>query len=133
MAKRLRTERPGVPVGLIHSNWGGSAARAWLTPAGGRTLYDQDQLELLALYNRDTLAAVRKFAPEWYDWWRTDDIGEEPGKNPDALDRQPIPQFSFWNEWKGTGLDTQPQAKSGPRHHSDDGNARYCPLIRRLA
>lgn len=110
MAKRLRADRPGVPVGLIHSNWGGSAARAWLTPAGGKTLYGQDQLELLALYNRDPLAAARKFAPEWYDWWRTNDNGKEPWKNPDALDWQPIPQFSFWNEWKGTGLDTKPQA-----------------------
>ena len=34
----------------------------------------------------------------------------EPWKAPQTLDWKPIPRFSFWNEWEGTGLDTNPRA-----------------------
>ena len=110
MGKQLRADREGVPVGLIHSNWGGSAARAWLTPESVRVLYGADALEQLQLYESDPLAAAQAFVPQWYDWWRAKDDGREPWTDSSMLEWQPIPQFSFWNEWEGTGLDTQPQA-----------------------
>lgn len=110
MGKRLRALRPTVPVGLIHSNWGGSAARAWLTPQGVAELYGEDTLDMLAAYSTDPYAATRRFVPKWMDWWRKQDGGREPWREPDALEWAPIPQFSFWNHWKGTGLDTNPRA-----------------------
>lgn len=110
MAKQLRSDSGDVPIGLIHSNWGGSAARAWLTPPGVEALYGEEALAQLRQYERDPLAAAQAFAPQWFDWWRANDEGREPWTDPGLLAWRPIPEFSFWNEWKGTGLDTQPQA-----------------------
>lgn len=110
MGKQLRANRKGVPVGLIHSNWGGSAARAWLDPVGVKALYGQAALDQLQLYQRDPMAAAQAFVPQWYDWWRKNDQGREPWKNPDTLPWKPVPKISFWNEWTGTGLDTDPTA-----------------------
>lgn len=109
MGKDLRRDL-GIPIGLIHSNWGGSAARAWLSPEGVRSLYGDQATSQLELYARDPLAAAQDFAPQWYAWWRAEDQGREPWTASDTLEWQPVPQVSFWNEWKGTGLDTQPQA-----------------------
>lgn len=110
MAKQLRADRKGVPIGLIHSNWGGSAARAWLDPASVKTLYGQAALDQLQLYQRDPMAAAQAFVPQWYDWWRANDRGREPWKNPATLVWKPVPKISFWNEWKGSGLDSDPTA-----------------------
>ena len=108
MGRELRRRDPDVPVGLVHASWGASAASAWLQPAGVRSLYGEDALDQLALYARDPLTAARSFAPQWYDWWREWDGGREPWTDPEALDWQPVPQISFWNEWEGTGLDEDP-------------------------
>lgn len=110
MGKQLREDRDTVPVGLIHSNWGGSAARAWLAPEGIESLYGREDLALLRQYAVDAYAATQAFVPRWFDWWRANDNGREPWTDSTALDWKPIPQFSFWNEWEGTGLDRQPQA-----------------------
>lgn len=109
-AKSLRRKGPATPVGLIHSNWGGSAASAWLDPAGVGALHGQTALDQLSLFARDPYAATQAFVPQWFDWWRSADHGREPWRNPAALDWRPIPQFSFWNDWVGTGLDTNPFA-----------------------
>lgn len=110
MAKELRRNDSSMPIGLIHSNWGGSAARAWLAPDGVRELYGDDALELLRAYSQDPFLATQAFVPQWFEWWRQQDGGREPWKNSDTLEWKPIPQFSFWNEWKGTGLDENPRA-----------------------
>lgn len=110
MAKQLREDRPDVPVGLIHSNWGGSAARAWFDPQGVEARFGEDAVAQLMLYDRDPMAAAQSFAPQWYDWYRQNDANREPWTDPDMLEWTEVPQVSFWNEWKGTGLDTDPIA-----------------------
>ncbi|HSJ79128.1 MAG TPA: sialate O-acetylesterase [Erythrobacter sp.] len=110
MAKALRGKDAVTPIGLIHSNWGGSAARAWLDREGVRALHGAEALDQLALYAHDPYAATQAFAPQWFDWWRKADGGREPWRNPQSLDWKPIPRFSFWNEWSGTGLDSKPIA-----------------------
>ena len=110
MAKQLRADHPDVPVGLIHSNWGGSAARAWLDPQSVENAYGAEAVAQLSLYDRDPMAAAQSFVPQWYDWWRQNDNGREPWTDPDSLEWQPVPQISFWNEWTGTGLDTDATA-----------------------
>jgi sialate O-acetylesterase len=110
MAKQLRADRKGVPIGLIHSNWGGSAARAWLDPQSVKALYGQESLDQLQLYQRDPMAAAQAFVPQWYAWWRANDQGRAPWTNPDSLTWKPVPKISFWNEWTGSGLDTDATA-----------------------
>lgn len=110
MAKSLRRKDSSNPIGLIHSNWGGSAARAWLDPEGVRALHGDEAIDQLSLYARDPYAATQAFVPQWFDWWRKADGGREPWRNPALLDWKPIPKFSFWNAWTGTGLDTNPHA-----------------------
>lgn len=110
MAKALRRKDPATPVGLIHSNWGGSAARAWLDREGVRALHGDGSLDQLSLYARDPYAATQAFVPQWFEWWRKADGGREPWRNPQSLDWKPIPRFSFWNTWTGTGLDRNPIA-----------------------
>lgn len=110
MAKALRAKSPATPVGLIHANWGGSTANAWLDRQGVRALHGAGALDLLSLYVRDPYAATQAFVPQWFDWWRAQGTGSDPWSNPQSLNWKPIPRFSFWNAWEGTGLDTNPIA-----------------------
>ena len=119
MGKQLRADHRDVPLGLIHSNWGGSAARAWFTPESVANMYGDEALAQLRLYQRDPLAAAQAFVPKWYDWWRANDNAREPWTDTSMLDWKPIPKFSFWNEWTGTGLDTNPQANVWLRQSID--------------
>jgi sialate O-acetylesterase len=107
MVRQLRKDLK-VPVGAIHSNWGGSQIRAWLTPEAGRTLYGDAQMALLKGFQEDPLAAVTAFAPTWEKWWREGTGGQEPWKNPDVLQWQPVPSISAWTGWAGTPLAADP-------------------------
>ena len=104
MARQLRRDLK-VPIGAIHSNWGGSQIRAWLTPEGGAKLYGAAAMAQLKQYATDPLGAVTAFAPSWEKWW-TDHDRQAPWDNPDALAWQPVPKISPWGEWAGTPLAT---------------------------
>jgi sialate O-acetylesterase len=107
MARQLRHDL-GVPVGAIHASWGGSQIRAWLTPRGGLALYGEEQMGLLADFDEDPLGAVTRFAPAWETWWREASGGQEPWKNPDALDWLAVPSITAWPGWSGTPLASDP-------------------------
>ena len=107
MARKLRQELD-VPIGAIHSNWGGSQIRAWLSPEAGRTIYGAEQMALLERAAGDPLGAVTAFAPTWEAWWRQASGGQEPWRNPDALQWQPVPSITLWPTWAGTPLATDP-------------------------
>jgi sialate O-acetylesterase len=97
MVRELR-DKLDVPIGAIHSSWGGSQIRAWLTPEAGRALYGPEQMALLDQYGTDPLAAVTAFAPVWQQWWQ----GKRrtaPWDNPDALEWRPVPQIGPWTDW----------------------------------
>ena len=110
MGRDLREARPDIPVGLIHASWGGSASSAWQTPEGIARLHGENVAAELALYARSPRLAAQAFAPRWFDWWRERDGGREPWRDPGSLDWRPVPAISFWNEWEGSGLDTDPAA-----------------------
>jgi len=97
MLKDLRAAT-GIPQGAVHSSWGGSQIRAWVTPEAGRALYGADQMALLEAYGNDPLAAVTEFAPKWEAWWR-EAKGTEPWKDPDALQWRPVPAIAPWTAW----------------------------------
>ncbi|HYD25196.1 MAG TPA: sialate O-acetylesterase [Croceibacterium sp.] len=102
MARELRRSL-GVPIGAIHSSWGGSQVRAWLSPEAGRNLYGAEQMALLDEFRDDPLAAVTAFMPTWEAWWRAG-TGQEPWKDPSAVQWMPVPRISHWGEWAGTPL-----------------------------
>jgi sialate O-acetylesterase len=97
MLRDLR-KATGVPQGAVHSSWGGSQIRAWITPEGGRVLYGPEQMKLLEQYGADPLTAVTSFAPAWESWWR-DAKGTEPWRNPGALTWRPVPAIAPWTSW----------------------------------
>ena len=97
MVRELR-QKLGVPIGAIHSSWGGSQVRAWLTPEAGTRLYGPEQMALLNQYAADPLAAVAAFAPVWQQWW-TGLKQTAPWANPDALDWRPVPKIGPWTDW----------------------------------
>ena len=60
-----------VPLGLIHSSWGGSAIEAWMSTAALEEAGGYDaQLELLERYTVDAQDATARFGANWEDWWR---------------------------------------------------------------
>lgn len=99
-----------VPIGLIHSSWGGSKIRAW---TASRTLdslggYGQ-MLSLLERYADDRRDAQQAFGEQWEAWWRSasgDTRGEEPWRPSRGNDWPRAPEgLGNWMEWDVPGLD----------------------------
>jgi sialate O-acetylesterase len=71
-----------VPIGLLHSSWGGANIRPWMSAAalhanGGY----ESALKILHVYAKDQSAAQAEFAATWEQWWRSksaDQSGAEP-------------------------------------------------------
>lgn len=97
MLKDLR-RATGVPQGAVHSSWGGSQARAWLSPEAGRALYGAEQMALLDAYGEDPLAAATAFAPVWEQWYRGAS-GTEPWNDSSVLAWKPVPRIAPWTAW----------------------------------
>jgi sialate O-acetylesterase len=97
MAKQLRKSHP-VPMGLIHSSWGGTAINTWRsgmslsTDAAGK-----DATALLAIWARDKPKAERLWGDRWISWWNKIEKG-----NPAAgrlLNAMPVPKLTNWEKW----------------------------------
>jgi sialate O-acetylesterase len=74
-----------VPIGLLHSSWGGSNIRPWMSAAALRAVGYDSALKVLATYASDQAAAQQQFAAQWQQWWRDktkDRAGEEPWSAP---------------------------------------------------
>lgn len=106
MARDLR-KALHVPIGAIHSSWGGSQARAWLSPKAGLALYGAADMAMLDTFTHDPLSAVTRFAPRWEDWYRGATQGGEPWRQPDSLSWAAVPKISGWLGWEGTPLATK--------------------------
>jgi sialate O-acetylesterase len=115
MARDLRKALK-VPVGAIHSSWGGSQSRAWLSPQAGRTIYGAADMALLDRFAKDPLGAVTAFAPRWEEWYRGVAGGSQPWRNPDAERWSPVPKISGWLAWEGTPLATKATGTVWQRH-----------------
>lgn len=102
MLKDLRAKL-GIPVGAIHSSWGGSQARAWLSPEAGRALFGAEQMALLDNFEADPLSAVQAFAPEWEAWWRRE-TGKAPWADPSSMTWKTVPQIAPWTSWGDAAL-----------------------------
>ncbi|RUN78503.1 9-O-acetylesterase [Sphingomonas sp. TF3] len=98
-----------VPIGAIHSSWGGSQIAAWMGEDAQRAAGRGAQADLLALYARDPAAAERTASAAWESWWRDktgDTRGHEPWQPDAALDWQPVPKIAFYEDWGVPALQT---------------------------
>jgi sialate O-acetylesterase len=102
-ARELRKSVP-VPLGLIHSSWGGSAIESWLSGTALHALGGYDErLDLLRLYARDPDAGNHRLADLWENWWRARaPAGSTPWKTAagDAKDWRDVPEpMRDWKTW----------------------------------
>jgi sialate O-acetylesterase len=102
-ARELR-KHVKTPVGLITAAWGGTRVRGWVShPTLKRLGYFNDDLDMLALYQRDPAAASRRWDAAWENWWRTNGKGE-PWKE-DAASWPLAPAgLGPWGEWPALSL-----------------------------
>nr|WP_167954443.1 sialate O-acetylesterase [Sphingomonas jejuensis] len=108
MAQDLR-RRSGVPVGAIHSSWGGSRISAWMSDPALRTGGLGADADLIALFARDPAAARQRALATWEEWWRDrtgDRDGAEPWQPGAALDWQPVPAITNFEGWGVPALAT---------------------------
>ena len=70
-----------VPVGLIHSSWGGTPAEAWTSEAGLQSLPEFAELpQQLALLTRDPESARRREEARLETWFAAHDAGSAEGQ-----------------------------------------------------
>jgi sialate O-acetylesterase len=68
-ARELQKSVP-VPIGLIHSSWGGSRIEPWISEQGLRKADGFDSaLDLLHVYARDARAGTDRLGELWESWW----------------------------------------------------------------
>jgi sialate O-acetylesterase len=86
-----------VPLGLVHSSWGGSAIQPWMSTAALREAggYDE-QLALLERYTADAEAATTRYAANWEDWWRRRVPTSEPWRPDDSSRWKAAPATRDW-------------------------------------
>lgn len=103
MARNLRKLHPTVPLGLIHSSWGGTPINAWRSEVAVATEGRSPRLALLDAYRRDPAAAERALGGAWELWW-SEHVGtaaeRAPWRDPGAeASWAPVPSLSDWQLW----------------------------------
>jgi sialate O-acetylesterase len=93
-----------VPIGLVTAAWGGTRDRGWVSAPTLRRLGPYtDDLDMLALYQRDPAAASRRWDAAWEAWWRGQ-AKDEPWKA-DTSSWPVAPQaLGPWSSWQGLTL-----------------------------
>jgi sialate O-acetylesterase len=95
-----------VPVGIIHSSWGGTPAEAWTSEAGLRALPDFADVgaEIKTLI-ADPAAARRGYEAKLETWFAANDAGSVPGKlwSAPALDAGAWKTMALPTLWEDAG------------------------------
>ncbi|HEY2676763.1 MAG TPA: sialate O-acetylesterase [Steroidobacteraceae bacterium] len=99
------------PIGLLHSSWGGSNIRPWMSAAALRTHGYESALKILATYAQNKQAAQDQFALQWQQWWR-DKTGDASGAEPWSAAHVSLPASSTnWrpapavlSDWRNWGV-----------------------------
>jgi sialate O-acetylesterase len=102
-ARELR-KHVKTPIGLVTVAWGGTRDRGWVSGPGLRALrFYNDDLDMLALYQRDAAAASRRWDTAWQNWWRANGKGA-PWKEETSSWPVAPPMLGPWNDWPGLSL-----------------------------
>ena len=102
-ARELR-KHVKVPIGLVTVAWGGTRDRGWVSEPTLRALgYYHDDLDMLALYKRDPIAASRRWDGTWEAWWHAH-AKDEPWKADTAAWPAAPQALGPWNDWPGLSL-----------------------------
>ena len=93
-----------VPMGLIDAAWGGSRIQAWTSGEALRTLGTYDgELDVLARYADDAVAAVGDWGALWQRWWAQQPVngeGDRPWEGGAPGDWRDAPaQLGAWERW----------------------------------
>lgn len=100
-----------VPMGLIDASWGGSRIQAWIGADALKTdpRY-REALEVLALYDKDPLAAAQRWGEVWGKWWEQR-AGTAPDDRPWSLSdqstaawREAPRDLGLWERWNEPAL-----------------------------
>ncbi len=97
----------GVPIGLIHSSWGGTPAEAWTSPEGiSHFPRYADITERLESIRRDPTAARAQFARELERWFEANDSGSRarPAWSGESLETADWPIMNLPTLWENAGL-----------------------------
>ena len=102
MIRDLRASE-GVPIGAIHSSWGGTQVRAWMS-AQSLAAVDDEDTRLFALYHADPASSDARLGEEWEKWWRSrtgDAPGSEPWNDSSRLKWTSARAIASWESWGG--------------------------------
>lgn len=93
-----------VPLGLIHSAWGGTSITSWMSRDALSTVGGHDEsLALLDQYTEDRQAAQQTFGEQWEAWWRNatnDPVDETPWQPEVGTEWPHAPDgLGDWKEW----------------------------------
>ena len=100
MIRDLRANE-GVPIGAIHSSWGGTQVRAWTDAASIVALGDEDA-RLFALHHDDPSTSGARLGESWAQWWRERNggaPGTEPWNRGNGIAWRPVPAIANWETW----------------------------------
>lgn len=107
MAENIAQAQPGVPLGLVHSAWGGTSIDDWVSaPAMRRAVGDGEALDLLALYARDERAAATKAVEATELWMRKAAPGDKGaiGWETEGLDDAGWGTIELPQMWEQAGI-----------------------------
>lgn len=100
-----------VPMGLIDASWGGSRIQAWIDADALKSdpRY-RESLEVLAMYEKDPLAAVKRWGDVWGQWWEqragtlAGDRPWSPSDRSEADWRKAPDELGLWEHWNDPAL-----------------------------
>ena len=102
-ARELR-KHVKTPIGLVTVAWGGTRDRGWVSGPSLRALgFYNDDLDMLALNQRDPAAASRRWDAAWESWWHGH-ATDSPWKENTASWPVAPQGLGPWDTWPGLSL-----------------------------